>query len=177
MVQDKKVLFIIPEINFRDEELIEPRKIIESHKIKTLTASNTGETSNGVLGTKIKPDLSLNKIIVNNFDAIIFVGGPGSTIYYTNKTAINIAKEAYLKGKLVCSICLATGILAIAGLLKGKDATGFETTRELVAKNGGFYTGTNLEVTNRIITAKNPQAAKEFGEAIVRALETKKNED
>lgn len=176
-IKEKKVLFIIPQTNFRDEELIEPRRILESNKIRTLTANSTGKTSNGMLGSKIEPNLTLDKVNVNDFDAIIFIGGSGSTAYYTDKTAINIAKEAYLKGKIVASICLASGVLAIAGLLKGKNATGFETTKELIEKNGGIYKGTNIEISNRIITARDPQSAKEFGEAILKALEVKKYED
>ena len=167
----KVVLFIIAPKNFRDEELFEPRRILENHKAKTVVASTTTNTCTGMLGAKVTSALTLDKIEVNNYDAIIFVGGQGSTIYWNNKTAHSIAKEAYLKGKIIASICLGSGTLANAGIFKGKNATGWQDTEELVEKNSGVYTGSDVEVSGRVISAKGPSAAKKFGEAIAKALE------
>ncbi len=170
---EKKILFIIAPKNFRDEELTEPRRVLESYKAKTLVASNTLSTCTGMLGAKVTPNLTLDKVKVNDYDAIVFVGGQGSTIYYEDKTALSIAKESNLKGRLTCAICLASGTLANAGVFKGKNATGWPDTEVLVERNGGVYTGSDLEVSGRVITAKGPSAAKKFGEAIAKALENK----
>ena len=83
---------------------------------------------------------------------------------------MSIAKEAYLKGKTVCSICLASGILANAGILSGKKSTGWIDTKTLIEKNGGTYTGNDLEVSGRVITALGPKAAVKFGDAILKSL-------
>ncbi len=168
----KNVLFIIAPKNFRDEELLEPRRILEGYKAKTAIASNTLNPCNGMLGAKITPKLTLDKINVNDYDAMVFIGGSGSTIYWNDRTAISVAKESNLKGKIIASICLASGTLANAGVFKGKDATGWPDTKELVEKNGGFYTGSDLEVSGRVISAKGPSAAKKFGEALAKALES-----
>lgn len=172
----KIVLFIIAPKNFRDEELIEPRRILENNKAKTLVASNTISTCNGMLGSRITPNLTLDKVNVNDYDLIVFVGGQGSTIYWNDRSALDIAKETYLKGKLIGSICLGSGILANAGIFKGKNATGWIDTKELVEKHGGKYTGNDVEVSGRIISAVGPQAAKQFGEALAKALENKSEE-
>lgn len=172
----KKVLFIIASKNFRDEELIEPRKIVEGYKAKTILASNNLGTATGMLGSKVTPNLILEKVNVNDYNAIVFVGGSGSTIYWNNKTALNIAKEANLKGKVVASICLGSGTLANAGIFKGKNATGWPDTEELVERNGGVYTSNDVEVSGRIISAKGPTAAKKFGEALAKALESRDEE-
>ena len=172
-LSEKKVLFIIPNKNFRDKELIEPRRILENNKVKTNIASKTNEICIGMLGTKITPNLTLDKVIINEYEAIIFIGGSGSTIYWNDKTALNLAKEAYLKGKLLCSICLASGTIANTGLLKGKNATGWIDTKELIEKTGGKYTGKDLEISGRIITAIGHQVSKQFGEAILKFLENK----
>ena len=170
-LSEKRVLFVIAPKNFRDEELLEPRKILEKNKAKTSIASSTLNDCIGMLGARITPNLSLDKVQVNDYDAVIFVGGNGSTIYHEDQLALNLAKEANIKGKLVGAICLGTGILAKANLLKGKKVTGFIDTKELVEKHGGTYTGNEVEVFERIITGEGPKASKRFGEEVVKALQ------
>lgn len=169
-LSNKKILFIIPGKDFRDEELIEPRRVLEGYRAKTIIANNTGETSKGMLGAKSTPDLTIDKVNINDYDAIVFVGGMGSPCYWDDKRAHEIIKEANLKGKIICSICLASGTLAKAGILKGKNATGWPDTQKIVEENDGTYTGKDVEVDGRIITSKGPHAAKEFGEEIAKAL-------
>ena len=169
----KRVLFIIAPKNFRDEELVEPRRILEKYRAKTSVASNTMDVCTGMLGTKVTPNFTFEKVNVNDYDLIVFVGGQGSTIYWNDRNALDLAKEANLKGKLVASICLASGILANAGIFKGKNATGWEDTKALIEKNGGKYTGSDVEVSGRIISSIGPKAAKQFGEALAKALESR----
>ena len=167
-----KLLFIISN-NFRDEELFETKKILESNNIKTFIASKELKTCKGMLGKIVNPELSFDKIIISDFDAIVFVGGVGSIDYWNDNKALNIVKESYLKGKLVCSICLASGILANSGIIKGYRLTGWDVTKEIIEKNKGIYTGNGVEVDGRIITAKGPAYAKEFGNLIVKSLISK----
>lgn len=170
-LSNKRVLFIISSENFRDEELLEPKKVLESYKARIVITNNTGKTSKGMLGARVDVHTTINKVDVNDYDAIIFVGGSGSTVYWNDKIALNIAKEAFLKGKVVASICLASGTLANAGIFKGRNATGWPDTKILIEKNGGTYTGKDLEINGRLISAKGPSAAVKFGEAIAKALE------
>src|SRR3989338_9983398 len=130
-----------------------------------------------MLGARVTPTLTLDKIKVNDYDAIVFVGGQGSTIYWNDRNAIDIAKEANIKGKVVASICLGSGILANAGIFKNKNATGWPETKEVIKKNGGSYTGKHVEVSGRIISALGPMDAKIFGEAIAKALENRIEEE
>lgn len=166
----KRILFILAPKDFRDEEFFGPRDILDKNGFKTEIANSTGTTSRGVLGGRAEPNLTLDKVSVNDYDAVVFVGGAGCTVYFNNKKAINIAKEAYFKGRLVCSICLATGILANAGLLRDKKATGFSSTKEMVEKDGGIFTGKDVEISGRIITASGPKSAAEFGRTIANEL-------
>ncbi len=175
-ISRKRALFIVADKGFRDEELLEPKKILEDYKVRIVIANSSGKESRGMLGSRQEASTAINKVDINDYDAVIFIGGSGSTMYWNEKTALNIAKEAYLKGKLVCSICLASGTLANAGILRGKKATGWPDTKELIMKNGGEYTGKDIEISGRIITASGPKAAVRFGEEIVKAL-SKNNEE
>lgn len=169
-LKGKRVLFIIADKNFRDEELFVTKEVLEKQKASTVVANISGKESRGMLGGRIEPNITIDKVDVNSFDAIVFVGGSGSNVYWDNKTALNIAKEAFLKGKIICSICLASGTLANAGIFRGRNATGWPDTKELVEKNGGTYTGNDVEISGRIISALGPKTASKFGEEIAKAL-------
>jgi putative intracellular protease/amidase len=48
----------------------------------------------------------LGAIQIDKYDAVIFVGGSGSEIYFDHKIAQQIAREAYSKNKLLRGICI-----------------------------------------------------------------------
>ncbi len=176
-LKKKRCVFILAQRGFRDEEAIESKKVLESYGCRTVIANINGNECVGMLGTRIEPGQMIKDITINEYDAFIFVGGSGSTAYWTDKIALNIVKEAYLKGKIIAGICLGVGTLAHAGIIKGKNMTGWKDTKEIIEKNGGIYTGKPLEVSGRIITALGPKESKQFGEAIAKALETKTYEN
>jgi protease I len=165
-----RVLMIISKRNFRDEELLEPKRILEENNYLVDIANEKGEESVGMYGTRIEPQLNFSKIVVNDYEAIIFVGGQGAMDYWNNTFAQKMAKEAYLKGKILGAICMAVGTLANAKLIKGKKVTGWPDVKDLVIKAGGIYTEADIEIAGRIITAKGPKQAQKFGEEILKLL-------
>lgn len=166
----KKVLFILASRDFRDPEFLVPKKVLEQSAAKIFTASST-PISTGAEGAKVKVDVLLDKVNPADYDAVAFVGGPGSAEYFDDPTAHSVAKKTLEAGKLLASICAAGSTLARAGVLKNKKATAFESRGQDLIAHGANYTGKDVEVDGNIITANGPRAAKAFGEAIVKALE------
>ncbi|MHC4617653.1 MAG: DJ-1/PfpI family protein [Planctomycetota bacterium] len=107
---------------------------------------------------------------VDQFDAIVFIGGPGASEYFNNPVAHNIAREAAAKGKILAAICIAPRILANAGVLAGVRATSFLTEREMLELADVKYTGAPVERDGPIITGRDPAAARLFATAIAEAL-------
>jgi len=169
-LKGKNILFVISQKNFRDEELFDTRLTLENYGAGTKIASNQIGEATGMLGKKTKIDLTLDKVLVSNYDAIIFIGGSGSVVFYNDKKALDILKEAKLRGKVIGGICLASGTLANAGILKGINSTGWDDTEDIIENLGGIYTGKDVEVSGRIVTAKGPKNAKKFGEEIAKTL-------
>lgn len=170
-IKGKKVVMIIAKNNFRDEELLEPKAILEKNGAAVTIASSSLKESKGMLGAKVSPDILFTDIAVGDYDAVIFVGGTGSSEYWDNPTAHTIAKEANKANKIVGAICIAPVTLAKAGLLKGKKATTYSSTVNDIKSEGANYTGEGVEKDGNIITADGPVSAKKFGEAIVKALQ------
>ena len=171
-----KVLFFIAPRNFRDEELFETKKVIEKSKkdVKIEIGRITKGRAVGMLNGRTGVDLVIDKIKVDNYKAIIFVGGKGVFEYRLedNKEVLDLARKAYEKGLLVCAICAAPRILANASLLIGKKATVFNDSIsiKILEKGKAIYTGSDVEIDGRIITADGPRSAGKFGQKIVENL-------
>lgn len=166
----KKILIVIASSQFRDEEYQKPRAILEAAGGKVTVACSWLQESTGMLGLKVKPDILLQDAKMPEYDAVIFVGGMGATEYWENPAAHALAQSAYMSGKPTAAICLAPMTLANAGLLKGKRATIWKDAVTDFKTKGVVYTGKSVERDGRLITGSGPDAAEEFGKALVEAL-------
>ena len=75
--------------------------------------------------------------------------------------------------KFLGSICVSTRILANAGILNGRSVTGWDADNNLtdiLKKAGATYVHSGVVVDNNLITATGPATAKDFAQAIVKAL-------
>jgi len=164
------VLLIIAEQNFRDEELFHTKHEIESAGFTTEIASKTKGEKTGSLKGKAEATKSLKDINVQDYRAIVFVGGSGSKQYFNDSEALGIAKKAFQKQKIIAAICIAPVILANAGILKGKKAAVFPGNESEIEKKGAKYENKNVIKDGNVITACGPNAAKEFGKEIADSI-------
>lgn len=161
---------IIAQNNFRDEELLDTKAVLEKGGAKVKVAAPELRKALGKLGAEVVPDMTIKQIKLNDFDAVVFVGGSGSADYFDNEQVINLAKDFYETKKLVAAICIAPSILANAGILKGIRATAFPSEEHNLRLKGAEYSGNVVEVSGNIITGRGPEAAIEFGQRILQAL-------
>ncbi len=167
---NKSALLIIAPQNFRDEEYSVTMDVLKRSGVRVTVASLKKGVAKGMLGLKVMVNNTIYDVNVSKFDAIIFIGGSGSTVFYNNQRALEIAREAYESGKVVAAICLAPGILARAGILKGKRATIWSGARDVLENAGAIYTGRDVEVDGNIVTANGPKAAEKFAITVVKLL-------
>ena len=167
----KRAVLIIASENFRDEELFETKFAIAKAGVGTVIASTKTGAIRGMLGGRTEAAILVNELSVDDYDAIIFIGGSGAREYFDNSVALNIAREAANKGKVLAAICIAPTVLANAGVLDGVRATSFPSQRVRLQKAGAKYTGTAVERDGLIITGRGPKAARQFGKAIIDVLQ------
>jgi len=169
----KKILMVIAEKNFRDEELLVPQKEFIKNGFKVIVCSTSSGEAIGKLGAKVKPDIEISKVNFLDYDAIVVIGGPGSRQYlWNNKILLKGLSDAFAAGKVVSAICISPVVLARAGILKGKKATVFpdpEAENEL-KKAGAIYIQKPVVVDGKIITGNGPDAASEFAREIMKLV-------
>ncbi|TAN33770.1 DJ-1/PfpI family protein [Patescibacteria group bacterium] len=170
----KKVLFVIAHEGFRPEEYYEPKKILMAAGVEFVTASNAAGMATPKFGDELaKVDLVLDDVKTDDYNGIFFVGGPGALEHLDNEKSYRIIKEAAEKGKVFGAICISPRILARAGVLKNKKATGWNKDNELgkiLADAGANYIKESVVVDGKLVTASGPSAAQEFGKKILDKL-------
>lgn len=166
----KKAVMIIAQDDFRDEELLVPKKILEEAGVSVSVASRKLSEARGVRGARVMPDITLGDIDLREFDAVIFVGGGGSSTYWDDPLAHKIAQDTNSANKPLAAICIAPVIFARAGLLNARKATVWPSEAQELKLAGADYTAEPVERHANIITAAGPDAASNFANEILKAL-------
>ena len=167
---ERSAVLIVPAVNFRDEEFFGTQRILTEAGIKVIFASSNIGILHGMSGRIIYSEITLDKIRVGDFEAVVFIGGTGATEYFNDSLALEIAQRAAVNQKVLAAISTAPAILANAGVLKGVRATSFLSERGIMIKGGATYTGTSLERDGLIITSSDSSATTSFARAIVTAI-------
>lgn len=168
----KKILMVIAPKNFQDQEFSVPKKLFEKNGYQVTVASSTLSEATGMSRMKVKPDILVKDAKVADYDAIVFVGGSGTTVYFNNPQVLSLAIEAAKYGKTIGAICIAPVILSKAGILQGKKATVWGGEKSSLIKGGATYTGKDVEIDEKIITANGPSAAEKFAQKIMEQIES-----
>ena len=172
---DKKIAIIIAFRDFRDEEYFIPKQVLEEGGAKVITVSTSQGTAIGSLGGDTKVDILLKDLKVSDFDAVVFIGGPGAPKYLDKEESYRVAKETISQNKVLAAICIAPAILAKAGVLEGKRATVWSSSMDksaikILEDNKAEYLSELVVVDDNIVTGDGPAAAQKFGEKIVEVL-------
>lgn len=163
------LMLIAPEM-FRDEEYEHPREVFERRGATVVVASTAPGPCKGRFGLIATADIALSDAVAEEYDAVVFIGGAGASIYFDDPLAKDLAATAYRLGKVVGAICVAPTILANAGILAGKRVTSFPSQEDVLRAAKVLYTGNPVQTDGRIVTANGPESAYGFGEAVADAV-------
>ncbi len=167
-----RILMILVKEGYRDEEYEVPKGVFESEGFEVVTASTELGEAKGKLGGFAHVDVCVYDVQAKDFDAVVFVGGPGAPSYWHDLRVEKLLQDFSELKKVVAAICIAPTILAYAGLLEGKRATVFNEDQDHVGENilrekGALYTRADVIVDGNFVTACGPKPAEEFALAVV----------
>lgn len=169
----KKVLLVVASDGFQPKEYADTKAALEAGEFLVQTGSDQSGEAFATDGSSTLVDVVLEKVNVQEFDGVFFIGGPGALEHLDNQESNRILNEAMIAQKPYGAICITPRILAKAHVLVGKQATGWDQDNklsEIFAQNNVEYIKEDVVVDGNIITANGPLAARAFGEAIVNIL-------
>lgn len=171
---NKRLLFVIASEGFQPMEYFEPKKVLENAGVKIITGSDKkGKAVSAYTAETAEATVALEEVNTNDYDGVFLVGGPGAIEYLNNEKTYKIIREVANSGKPWGAICISPRILAAAGVLVGKKATGWDGDGELgkiFKKAGAEYVNEPVVVDNNLITATGPSVALAWGETILQKL-------
>jgi len=160
-------LLFLPKKDFNEEEYtIIMRRLLKAGKQVFIT-SNDHSACAGSKGMKVKSDTSFYNVNVNNFTAIILIGGAGSRSYWKNEALHKIIKKFFDSKKVVAAICSSPVTLAKAGILQNKKATCYSEDKMELINSGIDYQDRNVVVDGNIVTANDAHSALQFVESVL----------
>lgn len=167
-----RILFVIAQKGFRDEELLVPREMLARAGHTIHIASLTRSKAVGSRGAVITPDMAMYEANPEFFECVVIVGGPGSPALSENEVVMGFVRAMDSSGKVVSAICLGPMTLARAGILAGKNATVFPDRKaiNILRECGATYLMQPVVVDGRIVTADGPESAGPFAEELARLL-------
>jgi len=172
LLQAKTAALVIAYRDYQPREYGVTKQILENAGITVLTVSNQPGTAISD-GSKATINKTLNKITSDDYDGIFFIGGPGALTHLDNHTSYAILKNAVDHNKIYGAICISPRILAKAGVLTGKKATGWDGDNFLTSifcNNNVEYVHKKVVIDGNLITATDPMAAEAFAHGIIKLL-------
>jgi protease I len=174
-IPDSRVLIIATD-GFEEWELFGPRQILQERGAEVVLASPKREPIQATVhddpGKTIRPDLTVDEALADDFDALILPGGVRNPDHLrTNLRVIQLIKDFATQGKPVGAICHGPWLLVEADLLRGRTATSWPSIRTDLRNAGANVVDEPAVTDGNIVTSRNPEDVQEFTDAVIDLIE------
>jgi protease I len=168
----RKVALLI-EDEYQELEGWYPRlRLVEEGAEVTVVGSGRKSTFESKLGYPMDADRSADEVDAGEFDAVIVPGGYAPDHMRLSKAMVDLVRDTNEAGKLVAAICHGGWMLASAGALRGRRATGYLPIKDDVENAGGEWVDAEVVRDGNRITSRTPEDLPAFARAIVDFLAT-----
>jgi len=174
-IPQSRVLIVATD-GFEEWELFGPRQILQERGAEVVLASPKRDPIQATVhddpGKTIRPDMTVDEALADDFDALILPGGVRNPDHLrTNVRVIQLIKDFADQGKPIGAICHGPWLLVEADLLRGRTATSWPSIRTDL-RNAGAHVVDEAAVTDgNIVTSRNPQDVQEFTDAVIDLIE------
>jgi len=174
-ISEARVLIVATD-GFEEWELFGPKQILEQRGAEVALASLKTDPIQATVhddpGRTIRPDLTVEQAIAEDFDALILPGGvrnPDTLRLHAN--VIDLIRDFDRQGKPVAAICHGPWLLVEADLLRGRRATSWPSIRTDLRNAGANVVDEAAVVDGNIITSRKPDDVEEFTAAVIDLVE------
>jgi protease I len=174
-IPDSRVLIVATD-GFEEWELFGPREILQKRGAEVVLASPKRDPIQATVhddpGKTIRPDLTVEEAIADDFDALILPGGVRNPDHLRmNVRVIQLIRDFAEQGKPIGAICHGPWLLVEADLLRGRTATSWPSIRTDLRNAGANVVDEAAVTDGNIVTSRNPQDVEEFTKAVIDLIE------
>lgn len=168
----RSALLVVPREHLSVSQYRRTRRLLEEHGFQVQVAASTRDEIK-LTDFSLKPDLELAQARGSDYDLVIFVAGRGNRELWHSPEAHRLARDALAAGNGVGASGAAVAILANAGLLQGRHATGPVSLAALLKDKGAEYTAGPVAVDDGIVTLRKSEAFPFFGQQLLELVARK----
>lgn len=174
-IPESRILIVATD-GFEEWELFGPREILQKRGAEVVLASPKRDPIQATVhddpGKTIRPDLTVDEALADDFDALILPGGVRNPDHLRmNVRVIQLIKDFAEQGKPIGAICHGPWLLVEADLLRGRTATSWPSIRTDLRNAGANVVDEPAVTDGKIVTSRNPQDVEEFTNALIDLIE------
>jgi len=169
-------VLIVATDGFEESELFGPRRILQHRGTEVVLASLKRDPIQATVhddpGKTIRPDITIDEALADDFDALILPGGvrnPDQLRLHSN--VIELIKQFDRQGKPIGAICHAPWLLVEADLLRGRTATSWPSIRTDLRNAGANVVNEAAVTDGNIVTSRKPEDVEPFTNAVIDLIE------
>lgn len=160
---------------FEQDELFVPRRALldagASVTLASIAPDPIRSEKNGEKGESITPDITLEEVDTDDYDALVLPGGVANPDKLRmQERAVEIVTEFMEDDKIVAAICHAPWLLIEADGVDGRRMTSWPSLRTDLENAGAEVVDEAVVIDGNLITSRNPRDLPQFNAAILRAL-------
>ena len=169
-------VLIVATDGFEEWELFGPREILQQRGADVGLASLNRQPIQATVhddpGKTIRPDLTIEEVNPDDFDALILPGGVRNPdALRLQAKVIELIKAFDRQGKPIGAICHGPWLLVEADLLRGRTATSWPSIRTDLRNAGADVVDRAAVTDGNLVTSRNPDDVEAFTGALIDLIE------
>ena len=175
IIPNSRVLIVATD-GFEEWELFGPREILQKRGAEVVLASLSLDPIQATVhddpGRTIRPDLTIDETIADDFDALILPGGVRNPDNLrVHGKVIDLITAFNTQGKPIGAICHGPWLLVEADLLRGRTATSWPSIRTDLRNAGAAVVDEAAVTDGNIVTSRKPDDVEAFTAALIDLIE------
>jgi len=161
---------IVSADRFEDSELLEPARRLREAGVAVDIASTRQGVITGKHGQRVEANKTVAALDAADYDLLLLPGGQAPAALRGDAAVLQLVRSFVAAGKPVAAICHGPQLLAAAGVLQGRRATGYRAVADELRRAGAAYEDREVVVDGRLITSRQPADLPAFMDAVMRML-------
>lgn len=167
---------IVATDGFEEWELFGPLEFLKQRGAEVVLASLKRDPIQATIhddpGKTIRPDMTVEEVNADDFDALILPGGVRNPDHLrTHTNVIKLIKSFDGQQKPIGAICHGPWLLVEADLVRGKTVTSWPSIRTDLRNAGGNVVDEESVTDGNIVTSRKPEDVEAFTNALIDLVE------